>query len=413
MSGIVWLTEDMKEGLSAESPVILGLVDMAVLKLPVAPGFIMAPESYREFINSTGLTKRLTQLLDSLSSVDGEEVERASSEIMRLFSATEFCDRQLSEISENYSLIKPSGKTLAKGPGNSDPYVIVRAGDQVREGLGPVRGLGRLSNAIRRCWASAFLSSKFRLGAYDMPPIVIQRLVDVDRSGIMSFDEDGVKISACKGFFDSENADSYAISYPQLEIVSRQIAEKRLLTGFDHAKGEFVERESQADAAEPATQVFTDKELLELAKFMGHVNKNLGKRVIEFGIEDNNIYLLNCLGAGSFNELLEARRRADAAIGGVGGAIICDDATADYASRTLPVVDGTEGSLPEAEMLSLNQGEGGESQNGEPEDTGDTPSMGREAVVKAVSSLAEKYSRINPSLKDVFDVFINDLLREL
>lgn len=162
---------------------------MAAAGLPVPPGFVIAAHAFQDFMHACGGLVLIETQTRDLDMDDPRAVEQASSAIRRTIVSTPLPDSLARAILRAHA-------ALAHGD-----FVAVRSSAVCEDGLTAsfagqqesylnVQG-GAILDRVRECWASFFSpralfyrSQKAVLGDTRMA-VVVQEMVDADKSGVM------------------------------------------------------------------------------------------------------------------------------------------------------------------------------------------------------------------------------------
>jgi len=286
------------------------LGEMIKIGIPVPGGFAVTAQAFRDFINRTGIARKI---FDSLMVDVNNQAEllKAEESAKKLVMDTEVPEDIEAAIKFAYNeLSKREGKEVfvavrssataedlpdASFAGQQETYLNVQGADAVFE-------------AVRKCWASlygaraifyrveqGFEHEKVNLSA------VVQMMVDSEKSGVMfssqpSTGEPQVIIEAAWGLGEtvvsgSVSPDNYVVDRVSKTILSKLIATKEVMTVRDPKTNKTVTipvPPSKRDA-----EVLLDSEIVQLAKYAETLENHYGiPQDIEWGIEHNKIYIL-------------------------------------------------------------------------------------------------------------------------
>jgi pyruvate,water dikinase len=223
---------------------------MANAGLPVPPGFVVAADAFREFLESSGGSALIARLTKDLDVEDARAMEQAAETIRDLIVSTplpaalsqailaahaELAHGEL--VAVRSSAVSEDGHT-ASFAGQQESYLNVRGGDAVLR-------------RVQECWASFFSpralfyrAQKAVLGDTRMA-VVVQEMVQADKSGVM-FTVDPVRnrrdcmvIEGAPGLGEAivsgeVTPDHYVVSRDDAAIVDMFIPDEergRVLTG--------------------------------------------------------------------------------------------------------------------------------------------------------------------------------------
>jgi pyruvate,water dikinase len=89
----------------------------------------------------------------------------------------------------------------------------------------------------------------------------------------------------------SVSPDNYVVDRPSRKILSKTVAKKEIMTIMEQSTGDTITLPVPSDKRE--AMVLSDNEIMEFAKYAELLEDHYGiPQDIEFGIEDNKIYIL-------------------------------------------------------------------------------------------------------------------------
>ena len=310
MDAVVWLEEVGKEDLATVGGKGASLGEMINIDVPVPGGFAVTAQAFRDFVNRTGIAKKL---FDSLKVDVNDEAQllKAEAAAKKLIMDAKVPKDIEQAIRSRYDeLCKREGKQVfvavrssataedlpdASFAGQQETYLNMHGADQVFE-------------AVRKCWASlygaraifyrveqGFDHEKVNLSA------IVQKMVDSEKSGVMfssqpSTGEPQVVIEAAWGLGESVvsgsvSPDNYVVDRAKKTVLSKFIAAKEIQIIRDPKSLKTVTIKVPAKKREAV--VLTDDEILQLAGYAEILEKHYGiPQDIEWGVEKNKIYIL-------------------------------------------------------------------------------------------------------------------------
>lgn len=113
------------EELSKEDVDIAGgkganLGELTQAGIPVPPGFVITSATYQKFMEETGITQRIMDILDSLDVNNNKELQESAREIKKIIIETEMPDEISNLIIESYN-------ALCHRIGKENAFVAVRS----------------------------------------------------------------------------------------------------------------------------------------------------------------------------------------------------------------------------------------------------------------------------------------------
>ena len=310
MDAVVWLEEVGKEDLATVGGKGASLGEMINIGVPVPGGFAVTAQAFRDFVNRTGIAKKLFDSL-KVDVNDESQLLKAEAAAKKLIMDAKVPKDIEQAIRSRYDeLCKREGKEVfvavrssataedlpdASFAGQQETYLNMRGADQVFE-------------AVRKCWASlygaraifyrveqGFDHEKVNLSA------IVQKMVDSEKSGVMfssqpSTGEPQVVIEAAWGLGESVvsgsvSPDNYVVDRAKKTVLSKFIAAKEIQIIRDPKSLKTVTIKVSAKKREAV--VLTDDEILQLAGYAEILEKHYGiPQDIEWGVEKNKIYIL-------------------------------------------------------------------------------------------------------------------------
>ena len=310
MDAVVWLEKVGKDDLSVVGGKGASLGEMINIGVPVPGGFAVTAQAFRDFLNRSGIAKKLFEAL-KVDVNQESELHRAEQTAKKLI-----MDAKVPEDIEN--AIKSRYEELCKREGEQ-VFVAVRssataedlpdasfAGQQ--ETFLNMRGAEDVFNAVRKCWASLYgaraifyrVEQGFEHDKVNLSAIV-QKMVDSEKAGVMfssqpSTGEALVVLEGAWGLGESVvsgsvSPDNFVVDRKTKNIISKYIATKEIMIIRDPKTQKTVTVKVPDEKKEAI--VLTDNEAIELAKYAEILEKHYGiPQDIEWGIEKDKIYIL-------------------------------------------------------------------------------------------------------------------------
>jgi pyruvate,water dikinase len=310
MDAVVWLEEVGKEDLATVGGKGASLGEMINIKVPVPGGFAVTAQAFRDFINRSGIAKKLFESL-KVDVNDQAQLQKAEASAKKLIMDAKVPDDIEQAIRSRYrELCKREGKEVFVAVRSSataeDLPDASFAGQQ--ETYLNMRGADDVFNAVRKCWASlygaraifyrveqGFDHDKVNLSA------IVQKMVDSEKSGVMfssqpSTGEPQVVIEAAWGLGEavvsgSVSPDNYIVDRVKKTISTKFIAVKEIQIIRDPKTLKTIT--AKVPAKKKKAVVLTDNEIIQLAEYADTLEKHYGiPQDIEWGVEKNKIYIL-------------------------------------------------------------------------------------------------------------------------
>jgi pyruvate, water dikinase len=280
--------------------------------IPVPPGFVITSATYQKFMDETGITQEILDILDALDVNNNKELQESARKIIKIITETEIP----AEIS---NLIIEAYNALCHRIGKEDAFVAVRssataedlpeasfAGQQ--DTYLNVKGPEDMIKYVRKCWASLFGARAIfyrEENNFDHSKVyiavVVQEMVDAEKAGVMftvhpSTGEEKILIEGAWGLGEgvvsgTVTPDTYWIDKATGEILEKQVSEKKTMFQKKSENGQTVQIPVPDDLKNK--QVLDETELAQLVE--------LGKKIqqhyqfpqdTEWAIEDGKIFML-------------------------------------------------------------------------------------------------------------------------
>ncbi len=280
--------------------------------IPVPPGFVITSATYQKFMDETGITQEIMDILDALDVNNNKELQESALKIKKIIKETEIPDEIRSLIIEAYN-------ALCHRIGKENAFVAVRssataedlpeasfAGQQ--DTYLNVKGPEDLIKYVRKCWASLFGAraifyreeNNFEHSKVYIA-VVVQEMVDAEKAGVMftvhpSTGEEKILIEGAWGLGEgvvsgTVTPDTYWVDKATGEILEQQISEKKTMFQKKTEDGQTIQVPVPDDLK--TKQVLNPEELSKLAQ--------LGKKIqehyqfpqdTEWAIENRKIFML-------------------------------------------------------------------------------------------------------------------------
>ncbi len=321
---VLWLDEIGSDDLESVGGKGASLGEMTAAGLPVPPGFVVTAQTYRTFIESTGIDEDLFAAVE-IDTEDSAALAEAEATAKELILETELPESVHDEILAAYG-------DLDEG----DAFVAVRS-SATAEDLPDASFAGQqetflnatgddLVERVKQCWASLFTQRAIYYRneqgfAHDQVDIavVVQQMVDADKSGVMftsnpSTGEPKIIIESAWGLGEavvsgSVSPDNYVVDRETREVLEKTIADKKVKMVRDDDSGETVERDVPAEQRE--AQVLDDTEIDRLVDLGERAEDHYDEpQDIEWAIVDTDVYMLQSRPITTISE--ESRQQAAA-----------------------------------------------------------------------------------------------------
>ncbi len=320
------------------------LGEMYNVGLPVPPGFVVTAQTYKFFIQVTGIQNKIEDLLKNLDVENNEELNKVSKQVQVMILAAQMPSEIKHDIADAYdSLNVGSGlQALTKDTlsiiktGRDSPYVAVRssataedlpsasfAGQMVT--YVNVKGAKKVIEAVQKCWASLFTARAiyYRVkNNFDHSKVfiavIIQRMVESEKAGVMftvnptTNKENEIMIEGAFGLGDAVVAgevtpDNYLIDKKDFKIMYKKLGRQEWM----YAKNDYTGETYKKDLSEEkgSRQKLTDDEIVKLAKYGMHIEKHYKKPMdVEWAIEGLKIFIVQARPITTLNNKIDEHK---------------------------------------------------------------------------------------------------------
>lgn len=325
MKRVLWFKDISKGDIAKAGGKGANLGEMYNCGFPVPPGFVVTAQTYKEFIERTGIKDKINQITSSINIEDTKQLQEKANEIQKLIVATEMPHDIKEEIIEAYESMEmvSSSSTDTKELIESSkelPFVAVRssataedlpeasfAGQQAT--FLNIKGVDKIIETVSLCWASLYTARAIYYRGknnfeHDKVLIsdVVQKMVNSDTAGVMfsvnpaTNNKDEIVIEAAYGLGEtvvsgSVNPDMYIIDKKTLEIKQIEVKEQEFGLFRNPKTGKNFKKEFEGE--EKKAQKLDEDQIIKLAKLAKNIEKHYGNaQDIEWAIEGDEIYIV-------------------------------------------------------------------------------------------------------------------------
>jgi pyruvate,water dikinase len=317
---VIWFEGLRKTDIPSVGGKNANLGEMTNAGMPVPSGFAITAYSYKKFIEETGISKRIYEVIKEIvtNPDDPKLYEIASKKIRELIEAT-----PMPKDIEN--AIRTAYEQLCKKLNVNEVFVAVRssataedladasfAGQQ--ETFLNVRGANEVLAMTVKCWSSLFTpraifyrTEKGFAHEKVFISVGVQKMVNSRAAGVtftinpVTGDSSQIVIEGSYGLGEavvsgSVTPDDFIVDKKTLKIVDRRLARKTVQYVRDLNTGKTIHAEVPADKQEQPC--ITDEEILRLAEFAKRIEQHYGKaQDIEWAIDrdipfPNNMFIM-------------------------------------------------------------------------------------------------------------------------
>ena len=310
---VIWFENLRKTDIPSVGGKNANLGEMANAGIPVPPGFAITAYSYKKFIEETGISSKIYEIIsDTVTNPnDPAQYEIASKKIRELIELTPMPK-------EIEDAIRSAYEELCKRLNANDVFVAVRssataedlpdasfAGQQ--ETYLNVRGVDEVIENTVKCWSSLFTpraifyrSEKGFAHEKVFISVGIQKMVNSKAAGVIftmnpvTGDPSQIVIEGNYGLGESVvsgtvTPDDFVVDKNTLKIIDRRIAKKTVQYLRDPNTGKTVHVDVPIEKQEQPC--LSDEEILKLAELAKRIEQHYGKaQDIEWAIDSDIPY---------------------------------------------------------------------------------------------------------------------------
>ncbi len=334
---IAWFKDLNKDSVAIAGGKGANLGEMFNIGLPVPPGFAVTAQTYKEFIEETGIKEKILEILKTIDVNNTEQLQEKANEIQKLIVSTEVPEEIKEDILEAYDALsaEKSDKPQDLVREKEKPFVAVRssataedlpeasfAGQQAT--FLNIRGDEELIRAVRGCWASLFTARAVYYREKNNFPhekvlisVIVQKMINSEKSGVMfsinpsTNNMNEVVIEAAFGLGEAivsgaVNPDLYVVDKNTLEIKKIEIKEQKIKFVRDPETGKTIKK--PLTEREEIQQVLNDAEIKQLAVYAKRIEKHYNKpQDIEWAIERDNVYIVQSRAVTTIKEAVKEK----------------------------------------------------------------------------------------------------------
>jgi pyruvate,water dikinase len=282
------------------------LARMAAAGLPVPPGFHIATDAYRRFVNENHLDERIQSAAAQAQASDPASLDRASAQIQSLFAQGTIPGDIAETIRQWYGELGADTPAAVRSSATAEDLPDMSFAGQLETYLN-VRGGEAVIEAVKRCWASLWtgraIGYRQRQGIRPenvSMAVVVQQLVSADAAGVLftanllTGARDELMIDAAWGLGeaivsghvtpDTIVMDKQTGATTSQEISSKEVMTVRLRDGT---------REEPVPAARRNQPALTPEQAAELARLGVKIEQFYGQPMdIEWALADGRIFIV-------------------------------------------------------------------------------------------------------------------------
>ncbi|MEF8776143.1 MAG: phosphoenolpyruvate synthase [Haloarculaceae archaeon] len=325
---VLWLDDVRSDDLEAVGGKAASLGEMTAAGLPVPPAFVVTADTYRGFIEDTGIAEDLFEAV-AVEADDSKALAGAAERAQELILDTPIPESLREEILTAYERMGEGSPVAVRSSATAEDLPDASFAGQQETFLN-VTGEALLDR-VRECWASLFTQRAiyyrqeqgFDHDVVDIA-VVVQEMVDAEKSGVMftSHPSTGaplVTIEAAWGLGEAVvsgavTPDNYVIDRSDGTLTEQNVATKKVMHVRDPETGETVERQVPQDRRE--ARVLEEDELDALRELGEEIEAYYGDpQDVEWAIHEGEVYLLQSRPITTIPDDAQAGGVADGGLG--------------------------------------------------------------------------------------------------
>ncbi len=307
MKYIKWFKEISENDLLLVGEKAYNISQLYNLKFTTPSGFVITSEAHREFLLRTGVQRQIDKALDNLESdkEDGTKIFEKIKEIILKTNIPEEIEQEIIKSYHNMN-IDPALVSIPKETfqfikvGRDIPYVAVRISmDNLNSNdiFLNIKGGPDLINAIKNSWASIYSQSVKKDNSSSeelVAPLIIQRMINSDRSAICSSNGEEVIIKAAYGLASSLTsipANLYRVDKNNFRIKGKTINRQEFIFTISELTNKIIKKDVLEEKSR--NLVLNEEEIKKLAYLTKKIeNYYKEPQEIEFAIENGIVYVI-------------------------------------------------------------------------------------------------------------------------
>ncbi|MDO8616603.1 MAG: phosphoenolpyruvate synthase [Dehalococcoidia bacterium] len=311
MKLVAWFSEVDKDDVGLVGGKGANLGELTKAGIPVPSGFAVTSHVYFHFVEQSGLTQPIRDILSRVDVNDSARLQSAAREIKGLISSASMPADVASQITRAYREMG-GGPVAVRSSATAEDLAEASFAGQQSTYLN-VEGEEAVVKAVQECWASLFearaIFYRQQAGFEHLKvgiAVVVQHMVQSERSGVMftlepvTGDRDKIVIEAIYGLGEAVvsgavTPDYYVIDKKSLAVRSKKVErqERQLVRNLDAAPGQENNVWLDIPAESGQAQKLTDEQIAELAEIGSRVEEHYGRpQDIEWAAEGGKFYLV-------------------------------------------------------------------------------------------------------------------------
>jgi pyruvate,water dikinase len=239
---IVWFNEVTKNDIPLVGGKGANLGEMTHAKIPVPPGFIVTANAYYDFLQRSGISNKIRELLEPLDVNDSKQLQQVANKVKEIILNATMPPKLAREIREAYIKMGRGLVAVRSSATAEDLPTASFAGQQTT--FLNVQGEDEVVVAVQGCWASLFrpraIFYRHQQGFDHLKvgiAVPVQKMVQSEVSGVMftvepvTSDASKIVIEAVFGLGEAivsgeVNPDLYIVNKKNIEISDKKIGKQ-------------------------------------------------------------------------------------------------------------------------------------------------------------------------------------------
>jgi len=334
---VLWFEELSKEDVPLVGGKCANLGEMINAGIPVPPGFAITAYAYKKFIEETGISQKIYDILDETITdpKNPAQYEEASKKIRRLIESSPIPKELQDAIVKAY-------RELSKKIGQKFVFVAVRSSATAEDLPGAsfagqqetflnVKGEEELLESVKKCWSSLFTpraifyrTEKGFRHEKVLISVAVQKMVNSRSAGVMftlhpvTGDQSKIIIESVWGLGEAivsgaVTPDHFEVDKESMKITMKNVMKKLVEYVRDSKTGKTIHVEVPPERQEAPS--LTDEEVIELAKIGKKIEEHYGTpQDIEFAVDRDLPFPKNLFIVQSRPETVWSMKKAPAEV---------------------------------------------------------------------------------------------------
>ncbi len=297
------------------------LAKMYQNKFNIPNGFVITADIFDRFLIENNIKDKIQKIINNCLIDDEESIKRSSNEIVKIIDKCDMSNNLKDLIIKSYNKLNCQYVAIRSSATSEDGKNHAWAG-QLETFLNVNET--NITQSIKKCWISIFSPRAlfYRIKNDDTSDItvavVVQKMVQSDVSGVAfsinptNNNLDEIVIEGVLGLGEAivsgtVTPDNYIVNKIEDKIISKDIKSQKIKLVKDGETNKWV------DIQDGNVQKLDDEKILKLSNIIKTIERFYGFPVdIEWGIEDNQIYILQCRPITTIksNELIEKIKKS-------------------------------------------------------------------------------------------------------